>query len=302
VPLPFRQDSKKQASIASSSLSELLACGHFQAAAVLAADLLKSEPDPTNHVRIFSLLYTRLACLQLLGLEYEAAQEAKALQDLSAPFYRNRGKHVVPWELRILAIRLHAVGFGDWRRGIMGYYDLAREARFEFQRAPIEQRNEWQDRLYDLGVRVSNALIEVGDLDGALHHLESLPAEAHKHHLLQTRLVLTSLRCGNVEAARRLCTSEDGEADKTQRTLLALCNMAEGSFEEAAALWGDLEKTGPDDERALATQNLALCHVYLGDIIKVGELNKAGVVERAKISRLESSSTDWSTNMVTCMQ
>jgi hypothetical protein len=123
-------------------LPDLLAQGHFRAAAIASAHALVSTENPippTDHARIFDLLYTRLACLTLLdGGIALAAQEVKALGDLSSAFYyssegggdaENPVHHLVPWDLRVLCVRLQALGFGDPRRAVMSYYDLAREAR-----------------------------------------------------------------------------------------------------------------------------------------------------------------------------
>lgn len=273
MPLPFRDGTSK--GNITSDISTLLSTGRFRAAAAVAADQLKNEPDPTNHVRIFHLLYTRFVCLQLLGLEHQAAQEAKCLQDLNAPFYRDRTttKHMVPWELRVLAIRLHAIGFGDWRRGIMAYYDIARDARFEVRNAGPEENQIWRDRLQDLGVRVGNALIEIGDMDGAVRHLQSLPIATDASSLARTRLAFALLKCGDIEAAKSCLQGSGAGAEPDhvqQRTMTALIKMSEGNFTEAIDLWSETKDiAGASQNTAVITQNLALCHLYVGDIHKV---------------------------------
>lgn len=148
--------------------------------------------SPSNHTEIFKLWYIRLSCLCLIGATQIACVEVKALEDLSAPIYwqefpptnnspqKPTRRHLVPWELRLLAIRLQALSFNDWRRALVFYYELAREARAELARAinsppPNNQLiHLWKARLQDLGIRVASALVEMGDLAAAARHLESL--------------------------------------------------------------------------------------------------------------------------------
>ncbi len=100
-----------------------------------------------------TFVYTRLACLTLIDATPLAAQEVKALEDLNSAFYLDdiTGAHLVPWELRVLNVRLQAMGFGDPRRAVMSYYDLAREARSQIAAAAARHDNSarelWKDRL-----------------------------------------------------------------------------------------------------------------------------------------------------------
>lgn len=255
IPPPLRAPSLQPDP--SASLAHLLRTGHFHAAAILSAHLLTTlssataatpaqRPPPAS--KVLALFYVRLATLTLINLTHYAAQESKALEDLTSSFYRDpvTNKHIVPWELRVLAVRLQAIGWGDWRRGIEGYYDLARECRAELSAqsnddrgldgvvesgdsrqdnsGSEEQRNEielWQQRLQDLGSRVADALVEMGDLQGAARHLESLKGGGDgkgnraskggsrdgQEERINTRLALLYLRIGRVDAARRCVAS-----------------------------------------------------------------------------------------------
>ena len=160
TPTAFRNPARQPAP--DTPISELLARGHFRAAAISATQVLTgtgldghhtSPPDPTDHATIFSLLYTRLACLTLIDATPLAAQEVKALEDLNSTFYIDETTrlHVVPWELRVLNVRLQAMGFGDPRRAVMSYYDLAREARMHLADAMARHDNSarelWKDLL-----------------------------------------------------------------------------------------------------------------------------------------------------------
>jgi len=186
VPPPFRTTNSQISS--ETPLQELVDKGHFRSAAIKAAQLLITPGSVrgNEHERIFELVYIRLSCLTLCNQTALAAQEVKALEDLNIPYYRddNDGTHLVPWELRVLAIRLQGMGFNDARRGVMGYYDLAREARLiltALKKSTVEGETDhaaeialWESRLLELGIRVASALVEMEDFEGATRFLPTL--------------------------------------------------------------------------------------------------------------------------------
>ena len=186
-----------------------------------------------------------------------AAEESKALQDVNSPFYRDEktGKNVLPWELRILALRLQGFGYGDGRKAIGGYYDLAREARAEVKNAAdTEEKQTWKERLKELGLCVANALIEMGDAEAAIRHLESLRNLNAVNEVLEGRLALLYINIGKVDAARQ-CLLRNGAS-----SLTPLLNMADGRYEEAAEEWRALPSSD------LAVHNLAVCLLYTGKL------------------------------------
>lgn len=171
--------------------------------------------------------------------------------------------HLVPWELRVLAVRLQGIGYGDTKRGILGYYDLARDAREEIMRTTGEERRMWRERLEDLGVRVGNALVEMGDFAGAARHLESLRRKhAKNERFLNKRLAMLYLRLGDVTAARRYIEVETDE----NSALRPLLSMSEGRYEDAVQEWEALRKNSKSD---MITQNLAVCLLYTGRVEEV---------------------------------
>ena len=195
-----------------------------------------------------------------------AAEESKALQDINSPFYRDEiaGKNLLPWELRVLAVRLQGVGYGDGRRGVGGYYDLAREARTEVKEAADpEEKQTWKERLKDLGLCVANALIEMGDVGAAIRHLESLRPRNGKDEVLEGRLALFYINAGNVDAARQ-CLSNCNTPNL--KRLSPLLNMADGCYADAAEEW----KALPSSD--LTTHNLAVCLFYTGKVHETLEL------------------------------
>ncbi len=303
VPPPFRAAEQQQQPAADVPIAELVATGRFRAAAVAAAEQLTGAPgtgapplDPSDHARIFDLIYTRLACLLLIDATALAAQEAKALEDLSSAFYASGSSgaqasaaaaHLAPWALRVLHVRLQALGFGDPRRAVMSYYELTREARRRIADATARHDNSarelWKDRLAELGIRVAGALIEMDDMAGAAAHLASLgsssssgsrdaqpsrPTPASRR--IDMAKALLWLQLGDADAARRcMGVGGDGRGGESlaQRCIAALCDMADGEYETALAAWRELRADAPEDE--MIGVNLAVCLLYVGQMDEV---------------------------------
>jgi len=273
IPPAFRNSAKQPA--VDTPIPELIARGQFRAAAVAAVQILTgssqtSPPlEPTDHARIFDLLYTRLACLTLIDATSVAAQEVKALEDLTSTYYIDEvtGLHLVPWELRVLIVRLQAMGFGDQRRAVMSYYDLAREARLRLGEAMGRHDNSarelWKDRLDDLGIRVAGALIEMDDLTGAAQHLASLKDRGDGKMAMSKALLW--LHLGDVDAARE-CVKGDEAGTTAKKIVAALCDMAEGEYEAALERWNELR--GQSDDEMVGV-NTAVCLLYVGKIQEV---------------------------------
>lgn len=284
IPPPFRSSpaSSLPPNPDANTLSSLLAAGYFRAAAILSATLLTSNPGPTSHDEIFNLFYIRLACLTLCNQTQLAAQEVKALEDLNAAYYRDdeTDTHMVGWELRVLAVRLQGMGLGDARRGVMGYYDLARDARsmltkLKKKKAASEDVNGetelWEGRLTDLGIRVASALIEMEDLVGASMHLKSLKVGEDGDEELTAKKALLWLCLGDIDAARECLKKGDGrqfEATEIDGTIRALAFVAEGRYEDAVVIWEELianeKTTAGKGEKAMWRQNLGVTLLYLG--------------------------------------
>ncbi|KAK1755487.1 tetratricopeptide repeat protein 15 [Echria macrotheca] len=244
-------------------IDALVAGGHFRAAAIAATNALTSaDIDPTDHVRIFGLLYTRLACLTLIDATALAAQEVKALEDLGSAFYLDEvtGEHLVPWELRVFNVRLQALGFADHRREVMSYFELAREGRLRLADAMARHDNSakemWRERIVDLGVRVAGALVEMDDVAAAAEHLASMPGEK-----LGMAKALLLLQMGDVDKARR-CVSGEKDGEVVGRVVAALADMAEGEYGAALAKWEELKEMDLNDE--MVGVNMAVCLLYVG--------------------------------------
>lgn len=277
VPLAFRNSTKQPSP--DTPIPELLAKGHFRHAAIAAVQELTSSGDggrtpldPADHKRIFELLYVRLACLTLIDATPLAAQEVRALEDLNnAAIYVDEatGEHLVPWELRVLNVRLQALGFGDPRRSVMSYHDLAREAREWIARAAARRDNValelWKARLCDLGIKVAGALVEMDDLSGATYHLGSLKDRGDGK--IELSKALLWLHLGDVDNARRCAANVDSEDKHTEKVITALCDMANGNYTAALDTWRSLEDDNLGDE--MIGVNMAVCLLYLGKMDEV---------------------------------
>lgn len=153
----------------------------------------------------------------------------------------------------------------------MGYYDLARDARERVKGSIGKEREMWQHRLSDLGIRVGNALMEIGDLVGAARHFETLrskQSDSDKPHL--GKLAMLYLRLGDVTAARKCIEIRENTlaARLRDRILRPLLTMAEGRYEDAISEWRELQTHLKDE---LVTQNLAVCLLYAGRLEEVCE-------------------------------
>ncbi|WZH48222.1 hypothetical protein QYS62_009391 [Fusarium acuminatum] len=271
IPVAFRNPQKQPNPEA--PIEELLANGHFRAAAIAAVQELTGSGanggiDPTDYKRIFDLLYTRLACLTLIDATPLAAQEVKALEDLNdirKYVDDTTGEHLAPWELRVLNVRLQSLGFGDYRRAVMSYHDLAREARDHINKASTQHDNSarelWKARLHDLGIQVAGALIELEDLTGAAHHLNTLRDVGDGKMALSKALMW--LHLGDSDSARVCARQAVASDENAEKLIIALSDMADAEYKSALEVWTEL-KESMDDE--MVGVNMAVCLLYLGRI------------------------------------
>ncbi|CAG7918462.1 unnamed protein product [Penicillium olsonii] len=282
-----------------SILEKLLSEGRFLVAAHFSASILTSSLISSTDIKlIFSLFYTRLACLELSGNTVFAAQESKALEDLSSAFYyidlgparadndndpehepasAPEPRHIVPWPLRVLAVRLQSIGFGDSRRGIGGLYEIGLEVRRDIMRKGVSkaERDVWNQRLADLGIRSINALIEMGDLDAARRSLDIFQVPELETDLTKMRKALLLLRVGDLDAA----THVFGDLSETKEAALLkpLISMSDGRYSDAVAEWRVLGEDRTRTDGALVAQNLAVCLLYTGQLDEARQLLEAQV-------------------------
>lgn len=247
-------------------LPDLLQGGHFRRAADASlASIYQSRPDAFEN--ILRLLYTRLSCLVLISRPDLAAAEAVPLTELLS---RNSQAAkdlapLIPWDLKVLLVRLQSIGAADGgRRGIMALYALAGEIRFKLRTARASQSEAeialWSERLRDTGLRVCDALVELGELETATRHLETLvDVESDE---LAYRKALLRMRVGDVEGAKRSAGNLVDENRK--KAFQALLQVADGGYEDAVRSWQTLVEDDPNHE--MFALNAAVCLVYTGHI------------------------------------
>ncbi|EME41581.1 hypothetical protein DOTSEDRAFT_90394 [Dothistroma septosporum NZE10] len=247
-------------------LANLLQGGHFRRGADKALrDLLAhSGDDPTF---LLQLLYTRLACLVLISRPDLAAQEALPLLDLMArnPPGVQDIVQIMPWEFRMLLVRLQSIGAADGgRRGIMALYAIAGEVRANLRHARSSSDNDnaalWTGRIHDLGLRVCDALVEMGELETATRHLDTL-ADVDQEEL-GYRKALLKVRVGDVTGARQ-CSDQLQDAAR-KKGLESLLEVADGDYSSAVRQWNSLTENHADHDSV--AQNIAVSLLYTGQI------------------------------------
>ncbi|QIW95054.1 hypothetical protein AMS68_000572 [Peltaster fructicola] len=263
VPAAFLQSTSKPSS--TTPLTDLLGHGHFrQAAEVALRELLQASIDDAQ--RILQLLYCRLACLTLISRPDVAADEALPLLDFitSNASGVSEAVSLIPWSLRILLVRLQSIAAQDGgRRAIMALYGLAGEARANIRDARSEgdedARSIWASRLFDLGLRVSDTLVEMGELETATRHLETLVGGSQDEVLI--RKVLLRLRTGDVITARR--HFEELSQPDNRAVYGALLSSFDADVTDAVMSWRSLSQLSSHE---VAAQNEAVFLLYSGRI------------------------------------
>lgn len=155
----------------------------------------------------------------------------------------------------------------------MNYYSLAKEARIRLRRKEGD-RGSWLLRLQDVSIRIGNALVEMGDLDGAARYLEALPKATTTS--LTTQLALLYLTIGDVEKARSCLDHGTGDDDELNHAVAsALPSIADGDFDAAIGIMEPIVFNAPSKDIAghdLLLHNLAICYMYTGRIQDVSVL------------------------------
>lgn len=257
---------------AGTALPELLQGGHFRRAAEASViELLQCSPNDAE--RIFYLLYTRLASLVLINRSDLAAHEAGALTDYLArsPPGARDVLPLIPWELRLLLVRLQSTAANDGgRRAIMALYALTAETRSHIRDAresgDQQEQSIWSERLRELGLRVGDTLAEMGELETASRHLDTLVDV--KGDEIAFRKALLRLRIGDVHGAKQ---NIDSIENATHRTALeALLAFSNGKIPEAVSLCQT--QVDNDSSNPLFATNLAVGLLYTGRITEARDL------------------------------
>lgn len=254
------------------NLPDLLSGGHFRRAAESALrQLLDAESYDVD--LILSLFYTRLACLVLVSKPDFAADEALPLTDfLSRDAAGSRELlSAIPWELRILLVRLQSIIAADGgRRAIMALYSLAAEVRSHARKdneTSIPHLSQlWILRLTDLAFRVADAFVEMGELETATRHLDSLnDPDADEVNM---RKALLRARIGDISGATRSASAI--ASPERRETIEALVKTADGDWPQAVEAWQAIARKYPKSD--FLQQNAAVCMLYAGKLAESREI------------------------------
>jgi trafficking protein particle complex subunit 12 len=252
-------------------LPELLDGGHFRRAADASVRLLL-QCQSNDAEQILQLLYTRLACLVLVSRPDIAVQEALPLTELlarNAPGAKDF-LPLIPWELRVLLVRLQSMGATDGgRRGIMALYGLAAEIRTHLRKArdgsDAAECQKWSDRLHDVGLRVADALVEMGELETASRHLDTVSDTDNDE--IAYRKALLRVRVGDVTGAERSLNKI--QDDHAKGDLAALLKITNGDYLDACTSW---HKVNNGRNRELGASNFGVAMLYTGRIAEARQI------------------------------
>jgi hypothetical protein len=226
--------------------------------------------DSRDGETTLSLLYTRLACLVLISRPDLAAEEALPLTEFlsrNSPVAREV-LAIVPWELRLLLIRLQPIVAADGgRRAVMALYSLSGEVRTQVAEARTTNDEAaldlWCSRLRDLAMRVADSFVEMGELETAYRHLDALtdadPDEIHY------RKAFLRLRIGGTADAAT--SAQAIQSSERREVLEALLQTADGDWDAAMRAWQDLAAKRFDD-KLLYTGYLVGARAVLEDLAK----------------------------------
>lgn len=161
----------------------------------------------------------------------------------------------------------------------MALYALAAECRASAQRAASagnrDEDSVWQRQLADIGLRVAGELIEMGEAETALRHLDSLDTYAANDvecKNMAARKALLYIRVGDIAAAEQCIAKSSSDSEQTpERAILpALVALADSDYNLAVERLSALHAAHPDNE--MVTQNLAVALLYTGKSVEAAKL------------------------------
>jgi len=297
IAAPFLDASHQPAP--DTDLDVLISHRRFIHAADKATDILTSgSVSPSSTQRILELLYTRFSSLVICNQTALAAKEAKPLIELlareSATYTRPHREiflSQVPWPLRLLLLKLQGQGADVHRRTIMGLYALSTECRTLAAKAKTESDEAsfalWKARLHDLGLRVAGELLEMGELETAKRHLDTLSSDStnideEEKVKMCIRKTLLLLKLGDTKAAEQCLASAssattDADLDIQLQVLTALSHLYSSSPTTALSSLLTLAATHPS--HPLITHNLAIAHLYTNNVVLASEMLEALVTQ-----------------------
>lgn len=174
----------------------------------------------------------------------------------------------------------------------MGLYALSTECRTLATKAKTENDDAgftmWKSRLHDLGLRVAGELIEMGELETAKRHLDTLSshtedADGEAKVKMCIRKTLLLLKLGDTQAAEACfaaaasSTSTDSDLDIHLQVLSALTCLCSSDFSTAVSSLQSVAATHPS--HPLIAHNLAVLHLYTNNVVIASEMLEALVTQ-----------------------
>lgn len=174
----------------------------------------------------------------------------------------------------------------------MGLYGLSSECRTLAQEARTEKDDTafklWRDRLADLGLRVASELVEMGELETARRHLDTLSSATITDNALETdkmciRKTLLLLKIGDTQAAKEClatCSTTASTDDNLQlqkQVLEALTHFSSSDYPSAVSSLRALAEKYPSNP--LVKHNLAIAYLYNNNVVLASENLEALLTE-----------------------
>ncbi|KAI7848126.1 hypothetical protein BDC45DRAFT_450779 [Circinella umbellata] len=239
------------------------------------------QSNPNDLEQILQLWYIRLLALTKLGLYQLASAELDKLGDLNRPeftfeFYNNNNNikegSMVPFELHVLSARLPA-----WLKYPL--ITLERLTMLAVYCKKMYGKNElelWKQREAQVYLVMTTQMMEMNDYTGASTTMEMILKEFGtkdgKHDLdILSSLGRLYLQLGDIEAAEKVFKQIEKESNTKNPAIIetiqmnkAFLSMANGEWRQAAQTLRGVLST--NKENLLVINNLAVCHVYMGEI------------------------------------
>ncbi|KAI8059752.1 hypothetical protein BDF21DRAFT_348428 [Thamnidium elegans] len=230
------------------------------------------QSDPSQVEDILKLWHMRLLALIKLGLCQLASAEFEKLGDLDRPELcdMHTNQSLVPFELRILWGTLPSY---------LKYPTLALERITmlavyckKMQLKDVDQVSLWQRREVQTYLVLATHWINIRDYSSAAATMQLILTKLPDHIDVLSSLGRLYLQMGDLNSANRMFdriqeTDATAEAIKTNK---AFTLMAQGEWLQARDILQQVYEYNKDN--LLVMNNLAVCEVYLGNLVKSIEI------------------------------
>ncbi|KAI7869095.1 uncharacterized protein EV154DRAFT_130228 [Mucor mucedo] len=222
------------------------------------------QSDPSQVEAILKLWHMRLLALTKLGLCQLASAEFEKLGDLDRPELRDlrTDESLVPFELRILWGTLPS---------FLKYPAIALE-RITMLAVYCKKRN-WKRREIQTYLVLATIWISIKDYSAAASTMKLILSKVGDHIDILSSLGRLYLQMGDLESAKGVFKQmeekygdSDTATEEAIKTNKAFVLMAKGEWLQAREILQEVYTA--NHENLLAMNNLAVCEVYLGNLVK----------------------------------